>query len=300
MSDRLPALSLAAVPGRRNRTVELAADIERRGYEGIWCPSLGDPMSLCLSIAHVTSEITFATSIEPIYFREAHDLAAAAAYLHEISGGRFRLGLGVSHGPMHERLGLTVGPPLGDMRRYVSLLQAAGGPAGGLPPLVLAALRGRMTELAAEIADGAVWANAACSYMPTSLQAVPAERRADFIVANMIPTVIDDDREAAAAVCRRTLTGYVALPNYRNYWKQAGYEEEMTAIEQALAERDGASAEGAMSDRWLSDVTLFGSVDDVRQGVQRWYEAGTLPILVPSSTSGGQMKAFEELFVAFA
>ena len=51
----------------------------------------------------------------------------------------------------------------------------------------------------------------------------------------MIPTVIDDDRAAAAAINRRTLTGYVALPNYRNYWKAAGYVEEMEAIEAAIA-----------------------------------------------------------------
>jgi alkanesulfonate monooxygenase SsuD/methylene tetrahydromethanopterin reductase-like flavin-dependent oxidoreductase (luciferase family) len=186
------------------------------------------------------------------------------------------------------------------MRDYVASLAAAGGPAGGLPPIVLAALRRKMTDLAVEVADGAVWANAACSYMPTSLDAVPPDRREEFLVANMVPTVIDDDIEAAAAVCRRTLTGYVALPNYRNYWKAAGYDEEMTAIHKALAEGDGASVEGAMSDEWLSDVTLYGSVGRVRDGVERWFASGAHPILVPSSTSGGQMKALEELFAAFA
>ncbi len=55
-----------------------------------------------------------------------------------------------------------------------------------------------------------------------------------------------------------------------------------------------------MSDRWLRDVTLFGSVSEVREGVEKWKEAGirTL-ILVPSSTRGGQMQAFEELISAF-
>ena len=46
MSNELPALSLAAVPGRRNRTLELAREIERRGYAGIYCPSLGDALGL--------------------------------------------------------------------------------------------------------------------------------------------------------------------------------------------------------------------------------------------------------------
>jgi alkanesulfonate monooxygenase SsuD/methylene tetrahydromethanopterin reductase-like flavin-dependent oxidoreductase (luciferase family) len=56
-----------------------------------------------------------------------------------------------------------------------------------------------------------------------------------------------------------------------------------------------------MSDRWLRDVTLFGSVAEVREGLEAWLAAGVkTPILVPSSTSGGQMKALEELLAAFA
>ena len=55
-----------------------------------------------------------------------------------------------------------------------------------------------------------------------------------------------------------------------------------------------------MSDRWLADVTLFGSAAEVREGVEAWYAAGVkTPILVPSSTEGGQMRAFAELFAAF-
>jgi hypothetical protein len=55
-----------------------------------------------------------------------------------------------------------------------------------------------------------------------------------------------------------------------------------------------------MSDKWLSDVTLYGTAAEVRDGAEQWYAAGVrTPILVPSSASGGQMKAFEELFAAF-
>ena len=44
---RMPALSLAAVPGRRKATIELAREIERRGFTGIFGPSLGDSLALC-------------------------------------------------------------------------------------------------------------------------------------------------------------------------------------------------------------------------------------------------------------
>ena len=49
----------------------------------------------------------------------------------------------------------------------------------------------------------------------------------------MVPTCIDDDTAAAAAVNRRTLSSYVRLPNYQNYWIEAGFEEEMHAIRSA-------------------------------------------------------------------
>ena len=298
----MPAVSLAAVPGRRRRTIELAQEIERRGFAGIYGPSANDVVGLCRSLAHVTHNVPFGTSIQPIYLRHPVDLAQAASAIHELSEGRFRLGLGVSHGPAHERLGVEVGTPLSDVRRYVGAVRGAETKAGPLPPIVLATLRDRMLGLALEIADGAVWANAARSLMPTQLAAVPETRRSDgFFVANMIPTVVDEDRKAAAEVHRRTLSSYVALPNYRRYWKLAGYVEEMDAIEAALDAGDRDRVPELMSDRWLSDVTLYGSARAVRDGIEQWFAAGvTTPILVPSSTRGGQMRAFEELFEAFA
>lgn len=297
--DLMPAVSLAAVPTKRQRSIDLIAEFEARGFSGIYCPSFGDPISLCHSIAERTERIVFGTSILPIYFRQPNDIAAAASYLHEISGGRFRLGLGVSHGPVHDRFGLRVGKPLADTREYVEVLKAQTA-VGPLPPIVLATLRDKMVDLSVEIAEGAVWANASRSRMAHSLSRVPADRT-DFFIGNMIPTVISDDKAAAAAVNRRTLSGYVALPNYRNYWKSAGYEEEMIACEAAIAAGDPEGVATAMSDRWLTDATLFGSASEVRDGVEAWFDAGvTTPILVPSATDGGQRRAVELLLEAYA
>lgn len=298
----MPAISLAAVPGRRQRTVETATEIENRGFSGIFCPSLGDAMGLCLSIAHATSRLEFGTAIQPIYMQHSSALAASASYIHEIAEGRFRLGIGVTHGPTHSRLGVQVGKPLADTREYVSGMRAAGEHVGGLPPITLATLRDKMVALSVEISEGAVWANASRSRMGHSLAGIPDDRKADgFYIGNMIPTVVDDDIEAGAARNRATLKGYVALPNYRNYWKEAGYEEEMTAVEKALEAKDKDGVLAAMSDAWLSDCTLYGSAGQVRDGVEAWFDAGvSSPILVPSSTSGGQMKALQELFDAFS
>jgi alkanesulfonate monooxygenase SsuD/methylene tetrahydromethanopterin reductase-like flavin-dependent oxidoreductase (luciferase family) len=172
---------------------------------------------------------------------------------------------------------------------------------GALPDIVLATLRDKMVGLSVEVGDGAVWANASRSRMEHSLSLVPDDRLADgFWIGNMIPTVIDDDIEAARARNRKTLQGYVALPNYRNYWIDAGYGEEMSAVSVALEARDKDGVLAAMSDRWLDDCTLSGSASRVRDGVEAWFDSGVAaPILVPSSTSGGQNKAFAELFDTF-
>jgi alkanesulfonate monooxygenase SsuD/methylene tetrahydromethanopterin reductase-like flavin-dependent oxidoreductase (luciferase family) len=181
-------------------------------------------------------------------------------------------------------------------------MQAAAEHTGGLPPIVLATLRDKMVGLAVEVADGAVWANASRSRMAHSLALVPDDRHSDgFWIGNMIPTVIDDDIEAARARNRKTLRGYVALPNYRNYWIDAGYEAEMAAVSAALEAGDADAVQAAMSDRWLDDCTLSGSASRVRDGIEAWFDAGVnAPIVVPSSTSGGQAKAFAELFDAYS
>ena len=111
--------------------------------------------------------------------------------------------------------------------------------------------------------------------------------------------MIDDDLEATRARNRKTLIGYVQLPNYRNYWKDAGFEEEMSGVEAAGRDKDAIMA--AMSDNWIDNCTLSGPAGRVRDGVEAWFDAGvTTPILVPSSTSGGQAKAFQEMFDIYA
>jgi len=93
----------------------------------------------------------------------------------------------------------------------------------------------------------------------------------------------------------------VLLPNYRNYWRQAGYAEEMEAVEKALAAGQRERVPELLHDRWLADTTLFGSAAQVRDAVDAWREAGVrTPILVPSSAAGNQLRAFEELFEAYA
>ena len=296
----MPALSVIGSPNKRLAILELAAEAEMRGFTGLACPGVGGNLALCASLAHVTNRIAFWSSIQPIYLAHPMETAASAAHIAEVSGGRFRLGLGVSHTPMLDRMGLATGKPLSDMRDYVASLHVSERNAGALPPVLLAALRNRMLDLAIEIADGALWANASLSHTPSQVARIPVDRRDGFTLANMVPTVIDADLDAARAVHRRTLGGYISLPNYRNYWRVAGYGEEMDAIETALAAGDRAGATAAMSDRWIDDCTISGDATRVRDLLAQWSATGVTPIAVMSSTAGGQAKAIRELFDLYA
>lgn len=301
MPDQLPALCLIAMPGRRRLTLSLCQEAERRGYAGIYVPSPMGNMSMCEALSWQTEKIRFATSIVPIYQRTMVDFTQSAAMMHEVSGGRFSLGIGIAHGPSYVRMGVTPGKPLADTRSFIEKFRAETS-FGPLPPIIVAALRHKMVALAGEMAEGVVFANVCRSHMAQSLSALPAAKRntADFFIGNMIPTCISDDVAAAKEVNRRTLTRYASLPNYRNYWKEAGYVEEMEAIEKALAAGRGDDVSKYLTDRWLADNTLFGPAAKVREGVAAWRAAGVhTPILVPSSAAGNQMKAIEEVFAAF-
>ena len=76
---QLPALSLAAIPGRRHKIIEVAQEAERRGFPGIFGPSLGDSLSLCTAIALATEKVLIGTSITPIYMRHVNEFASTAA-----------------------------------------------------------------------------------------------------------------------------------------------------------------------------------------------------------------------------
>src|SRR3954462_986901 len=194
MPALLPALNLIAEPGQRRAPLDIAREIERRGFAGISVSSSFANMAQCTGLAFATERITFATAIAPIYAQTVEEFTHTAAYIHEISGGRFQFGIGVAHGPSHVRMGVTPGKPLGDIRAFVEKYRSYDG-IGGLAPIVLATLRKRMIGLAGEIADGMVFSGGSRAHMADSLAVLPAAKRADdrFYIGNRIRTCISDN-----------------------------------------------------------------------------------------------------------
>src|SRR5215472_2532826 len=214
MPASLPALNLIAEPGCRRATLDTAREIERRGFAGISVSSSFGNMSQSVGLALATERIPFATAIAPIYAQATDEFAQNAAYLHEISGGRFQFGIGIAHAPAYARFEVRPGKPLGDTRAFIEKFKAHG-EYGPLPPVIVATLRKRMIALAGEIGDGLVFANGSRAYMADSLAALPEAKRRDpnFFIGNRVRTCISDDVEEAKAALRQSMASYWLMPN---------------------------------------------------------------------------------------
>lgn len=298
MPDR-PYIFIRDIPNERLSLLAIAREVERRGLPGVWAPSNGDNIALLLGVLERTERIEVGTGIANIYMRHPVTMAQGASLIEELHPGRFVLGLGVSHRPNYSRFGLAVGKPLDDMRRYVERMrqEAAGAP---FPRVVLAALRRKMTALAGEVSEGAIWANAIRSHLQTSLREVPAEKRGSFLVGNLIVSAISDSRAEAEAAARRGMLNYFRLDNYLNYFEEAGYGAEASAARAAMG-RGGAEEEllAAISDRFLADCCLVGTAAEVREQARAFMDAGVTHLVLSPASARGREAAVADTLAAF-
>ncbi len=284
--------------------VNLARRADALGYDSLWVThGVGrDALLVLAAYGHAAPRVGLGTGIVPIYTRHPVLLAQEALTLAELTGGRFRLGLGVSHRPNVEGgLGLELGRPLEVMREYVAVLRAAlGGKVAhrgpryrvawqsGLPrlpaapPVLLAGLGPKMLELAGEIADGAVLWLCAPNYIRDV--ALPAVRRGreragkpldGFEVVAAVPAAVTEDRAAGVALFKAELSRYLALPFYRAMLVQSGFR---TEVEQY----DRTPHPGAVLDRLVAALGAIGDGARVAAFIVAHREAGvTLPAVRP-------------------
>jgi alkanesulfonate monooxygenase SsuD/methylene tetrahydromethanopterin reductase-like flavin-dependent oxidoreductase (luciferase family) len=139
---------------------DFARRVEAAGYGGLWTrESMGrEPFQLMARLAAVAPSLTVGTGIANVHARDPVAMRAAAGTLHELTGGRAILGLGVGHKTSVEEVrGGTYGRPVETMRRYLEAYAAApyrGPVPHGAPQVVIAALRERMVDLAGTASDG--------------------------------------------------------------------------------------------------------------------------------------------------
>src|SRR5918911_3322824 len=116
---------------------EIAREAEAAGFEAIFTTEVNnDAMATAQLMGTATERIRVGTWIANVYLRHPYVCAQGAALIAEATGGRFVLGLGVSHQPINQALGIDMGRPAEELRRYVSQVQRwlrGEGPATHLP-----------------------------------------------------------------------------------------------------------------------------------------------------------------------
>ncbi len=201
-----------------------ARRLEAAGYGALWFPeSRGrEAFTTASLLLDATDRMVVATGIASIWVRDPMAAAYGAMSLAESSGGRFVLGLGVSHAPSVARRGHRYERPIERMAGYLDAMEAVRNPIEGAPPtpaVVLAALGPRMLSLA-----GSRTAGAHPYFVPLEHTSFARETLGPGpLLAPEQAVVLDADPDRSRAVAREHMTGYLALDNYRNNLLRLGW-----------------------------------------------------------------------------
>jgi probable F420-dependent oxidoreductase len=253
--------------------IEAVQEIERMGYGTFW---FGESMRNKDAMAHAgvllgaTSRINVATGIASIYNRDPTATKSGAYYLADASGGRFVLGLGVSHAPAVTRRGADYGKPVSTMRAYLDDMDAAEyqpPKPENPPPVLLAALRTKMLQLAAQRTQGAH------PYLTTTDHTKRARQALGDgpLLAPEQGFTLEEDPEKARAIGRAHIAYYAQLPNYVNNWREDGFTDEDFA--------DGGS------DRLVDALVAHGDVTAIKTRIQAHLDAGADHVCIQPVTT---------------
>jgi probable F420-dependent oxidoreductase len=259
------------------RAREAAAELDELGFGALWVPeAVGrEPISHAAVLLDATERIIVATGVAVIFNRVPSVAAAAQRLLADDSGGRFLLGLGVSHAAMIEgMLGQVWDRPLARMRDYLDAMDDAftvsPAPADD-PPRVLSALGPRMLELAASRAWGAL-----TYFVPVEHTAEARGHLGDGPMLLVEQAVaLEADADVARDIARKYMSIYLTLPNYVNNLRRLGWGDDDLA--------------GGGSDKLVDALVAWGDADAVSARVAAHHDAGAdhvcIQVLGPDATA---------------
>ena len=248
--------------------IEFAQRVEELGFGALWIPDAfgRDPFAHAALLFQHTKTLVIATGVVNIHLREAQATACAQRELHDQSGGRFLLGLGVSHQTAVEPLfGKPYPAPVPSMREYLDRLEAAmwwGPELRGRPPVILAALGPRMLELAARRTLGAHPFFAP----PENTRRSRSLLGDDVWLCPEQKLLLETDPEKARARARQAMAGPLTMPNYRKNLMRCGFEE---------SELDDGG-----SDRVVDAVVAWGDEAALTSRVHEHREAGATHVCI--------------------
>lgn len=294
-------LALTVVPGAGWSAADIEAiarEAEEAGFDAIFTTEVNnDALATAQLMGAATHRILVGTWIANIYLRHSYTCAQGAALIADATGGRFVLGLGVSHEPVNSALGIDMASPAEELRQYVVEVRSwlrGDGPTTHLPqrpaaqhvPIYVAALTSRTVEQAAELADG---------IMPTfwsperveqaKVWAARGRARAPELgpldVTLGLPTFIGDDLDLMRDAARQNLVLYTFFPFFQRMFRASGFAVEADAMEQGLGL-------ASLSGELLDSFCLIGPIERCQERLAAFRAAGVdLPILNPPIGPGG-------------
>ncbi len=276
-------------PMSASESADFARKVERLGYSVLWIPeAVGrDPFAHSAYLLSRTERLVMATGIANIWARDPMTMAAAAKTVAELSGGRFILGIGVSHRPLVENLrGHRYDKPYSYMKEYVAKMKAAlymaSAPKEPVPTL-LAALHPKMLALAAAEAQG------------THTYFVPPEHTAKARAAigpkpwlcAAQAVILETDPAKARKAAREYMKTYVPrLPNYTNNLRALGWT-------------DADFADGC-SDRLVNAIVAWGPENKIRDRIDAHLKAGATQVCILPLRADGSPLPDDRAVEAFA
>src|SRR6266536_3513789 len=288
----------------------MALEAERLGYDSVWAAEAygSDAATVLAWLAARTTTIGLGSAVFQIPARSPAMAAMTAATLDRLSGGRFRLGLGVSGPQVAEGWhGQRYARPLERTRDYVAVVRKAlarervayrGETLERPLPIYLAAMGPRNLALAGEIADGCLgflFDPAHGGEVRAALQegAARGGRKLDtFDLAVNLQVRIDEDLDAARDAMRPMLALYVGGMGsrernfYNELMRRYGFDEAADTVQELYLDGrvDGAAA--ALPPELIDAVTVCGPAGRVRERLDALREAGVTTLIAGPVSSG--------------
>jgi probable F420-dependent oxidoreductase len=256
-----------------------ARRIEQWGYSAVWMPeSFGrDVIAQSGWLLANTSTLVVASGIANIYGRDPMTMHAGQMGLNEQSGGRFLLGLGVSHSAIvNDVRGHDYGKPVETMSKYLTAMKTVpynAPPPAETPQTVVAALGPKMIALSRDQADGAHTYNVSPTHTAQARKILGPGKQ--LCVEQMV--VLEPDPARAREAARKTLTFYFTLPNYVNNWTRMGFTE--------------ADYTNGGSDRLIDDIVAWGDEAAIIKRIEQHWEAGADHVCIQTLSSSPDGKA---------
>jgi probable F420-dependent oxidoreductase len=259
-----------------------ARRVQQWGYRTLWVPEVTarDPFVTCSWLLANTTTLNLATGIASIYSRDSFAAINCQYALAEQSGGRFLLGLGVSHGPFVEGvLGHKYEKPAPLMRRYLesmTKMKYMAPQPSEKPKTVIGALGPKMLAVAAAHADGAHPYNVTPSYTAEVRNILGSSK----LLCPEQMVLLETDPAIAREIGRKALALSFTLPNYRNSYLRMGFSAQ--------------DIENGGSDKLIDAIVAWGDEKAIRDRIQQHWDAGADHVCIQPLRRGGMSLTAED------